>query len=123
MLNIFSIFIGGGIGAILRFLTGVFCSNILKCNLPVATFLVNILGCFILGMLFVIVEKTQINSVLKLALTVGFCGSFTTFSTFSLEILEMLKHNQIFTAIVYIVLSILIGILAAYLGGYCAKFL
>ncbi len=124
MLNIFSVFIGGGIGAVLRYLTSILCINTLKCNLPIATFFVNILGCFILGIFYVyFVEKIQMSPSLKLAITVGFCGGLTTFSTFSLEIFEMLQSNQLITALIYVILSILLGIIAVYLGGYCAKLL
>ena len=83
MLNLLAVFVGGGLGACLRYLTGVLISGNLKINLPVATFLVNIIGCFLIGFLYVIfVEKLQASKQLKLLLTVGFCGGLTTFSTF-----------------------------------------
>ncbi len=122
MHNVIAVFLGGGIGAVLRYLTGVFAVRYLSVNLPVATFAVNIIGCFILGLLFAFfIDKPEINTPLKLALTVGFCGGLTTFSTFSLELFEMLKNALYMQVFVYLILSLIIGLLAVWVGVCCAK--
>lgn len=122
MHNVIAVFLGGGIGAVLRYLTGVFAVRYLSVNLPVATFAVNIIGCFILGLLFAFfIDKPEINTPLKLALTAGFCGGLTTFSTFSLELFEMLKNAQYMQVFVYLILSLIIGLLAVWMGVCCAK--
>lgn len=124
MLNLLAVFIGGGIGAAVRYFIGILFLQTFKTNLPAATFFVNIIGCTILGFLYIyFTEKNQIPSVAKLALTVGFCGGLTTFSTFSLEIFEMINNGKFITALLYILFSVIIGIIGIYLGGYCAKFL
>lgn len=124
MLNILAVFLGGGIGACLRYLTGTCCVNLFKINLPIATFLVNIIGCFLIGFLYIIfVEKIQSTNPLKLLLTVGFCGGLTTFSTFSAELFEMIQNQQFLHASLYAVLSVIIGCVAVYFGGSCARFL
>ena len=122
MHNVIAVFLGGGIGAVLRYLTGVFAVRYLSVNLPVATFAVNIVGCFILGLLFAFfIDRPEINTSLKLALTAGFCGGLTTFSTFSLELFEMLKNAQYMQVLVYLTLSLIIGLLAVWVGVCCAK--
>lgn len=124
MQNILAVFIGGGIGAVLRYITGLLFVVNFKINIPFATFAVNIAGCFILGLLYVIfIEKAEINTALKLALTVGFCGGLTTFSTFSLEIFEMIKTANFIFAFLYVILSLFLGLIAVWLGVTCAKFL
>lgn len=121
-LNIISIFIGGGIGAVSRYLIGFNLAKHFEINLPLSTFLVNILGSFIIGFLyFLFIEKADINPAMKLALTVGFCGGLTTFSTFSLELFEMIGNHQIFHAFSYIILSVTICLLMTAIGAYFAK--
>ena len=121
-MNILAIFIGGGIGAVLRYLVGCIFSNYVKLNLPLATFVVNIVGCLILGFLYVFfMEKSQIPAALKFALTVGFCGGLTTFSTFSLEIFEIFSNSQFVQGIIYIISSLVLGLFAVLLGAYLAK--
>ena len=122
MQNILAVFIGGGTGAVLRYLAGVLTVKVLNVNLPVSTFVVNIAGCFILGFLFALfVSKPEINPTLKLALTAGFCGGLTTFSTFSLELFEMLKNAQYMQVLVYLVSSLAVGLLAVWIGVNSAK--
>lgn len=122
MQNILAVFIGGGTGAVLRYLAGVLTVKVLNVNLPVSTFVVNIAGCFILGFLFALfVSKPEINPALKLALTAGFCGGLTTFSTFSLELFEMLKNAQYMQVLVYLVSSLAVGLLAVWIGVNSAK--
>lgn len=124
MQNILAVFIGGGTGAVLRYFAGVLAVKVLNVNLPVSTFVVNIAGCFILGFLFALfVSKPEINPALKLALTAGFCGGLTTFSTFSLELFEMLKNAQYMQVLVYLVSSLAVGLLAVCIGVNSAKFI
>lgn len=123
MLNFLAVFLGGGLGACLRYWVGIFITGFLKINLPVATFLVNVLGCFLIGFLYVFfVEKLEASKQLKLLLTVGFCGGLTTFSTFSAEVFDMIQNGQLLNASIYTILSVIIGLVAVFLGGYCAKF-
>ena len=122
MQNVLAVFIGGGAGAVLRYLTGVFAPRCLSFSLPFATFAVNIIGCFILGFLYALfIDKPEVNNSLKLALTAGFCGGLTTFSTFSLEMFEMLGNSQILYVLIYLLLSITVGLAAVWIGVNVAK--
>lgn len=124
MHNILAVFIGGGTGTVLRYLAGVLAVKVLHVNLPLSTFVVNIAGCFVLGFLFALfVSKPEINPALKLALTAGFCGGLTTFSTFSFEMFEMLKNAQYMQVSVYLVSSLTVGLLAVWIGVNSAKFI
>lgn len=115
-MTFFSVFLGGGIGALLRFAISSLVSA------PLATFLVNIVGSFIIGFLYVyFIDKPSISPVLKLALTAGFCGGLTTFSTFSLEAFRMLTNQQFVYAFTYMILSIIVCLIAVTIGVYCAK--
>ncbi len=122
MYNILAIFVGGGLGAVLRYLVGVNLVKHFEVNLPLSTFLVNVLGSLIIGFLyFLFIEKTDISPVVKLALTVGFCGGLTTFSTFSLELFEMVGNQQFFQAFAYVILSVTICLIMTAIGAYFAK--
>ena len=118
------IFLGGGCGASLRFAIGRFTPPLTKYHFPIITFSINILACFIMGYLYaVFLDRANMDPALKLALTVGFCGGFSTYTAFSLEVLEMFKSQQFFAGIIYITGTIIIGVLAVWLGVKCGKLL
>ena len=122
MLNLLAIFLGGGIGAVSRYLISLNLAKNFEINLPISTFLVNVIGSFVIGFLYILfIEKADITPAIKLALTVGFCGGLTTFSTFSLELFEMIGNQQIFHAFSYIILSVTICVIMTAIGAYFAK--
>ncbi len=122
MFNTIAVFAGGGLGAVIRYLIGVWFLKYLHVNLPLATFTVNITGCFIIGFLYILfINKTDWNSAVKLALTAGFCGGLTTFSTFSVELFEMVRTAQYIQAVLYTALSVIAGLIAVMIGAYFAK--
>lgn len=104
---------GGAVGSILRFLTSEITSKYYFHSFPLATFLINIIGCFCIGLL---VNLTPANANLKLLLIVGFCGGFTTFSTFARETFDLINHSQMTLAFVYTIASCVIGVCAVWLG-------
>lgn len=108
---------GGFVGTCCRFLTNKLYLSCFKTTLPLATFTVNILGCFILGLILGSLNKAGIVSPrLNAFLVVGFCGGFTTFSTFSYEAFNLGTNGEIFTSLLYMGVSMLLGLLAVWLG-------
>jgi len=117
MINYLAVFIGGGLGSALRYAANSFLGNYAHLNLPYATFLVNALGSFILGFLFIFfMHKTDLSHTARVALTVGFCGGLTTFSTFSFEVFNYFEQGQILLALGYILLSVTVCVLMVALG-------
>jgi len=113
---------GGFFGTVSRFLTTRFLQNHLASSFPYGTFAVNIIGCFLIGIIYGISERSNfMNPELRMFLTVGFCGGFTTFSTFANENVALLKDGNIFYVALYVSLSVFIGILATFSGNLFTK--
>jgi CrcB protein len=108
---------GGFIGSIARYYVSKLNLIINLFSLPWGTLLINITGSFILGFLVGISEKSDIMPAgLRLFLMVGFCGGFTTFSTFAGENMTLLHSGQLFQALVYTGLSVFLGFTAVFTG-------
>jgi CrcB protein len=113
---------GGFLGSISRFLASRFMQNIFPSAFPFGTFFVNITGCFLLGLIYGISEKSAIlTSGWKLFLVIGFCGGFTTFSTFANENLALLRSGEFFHFFLYTALSVFLGIAATFIGVLLTK--
>jgi fluoride exporter len=113
---------GGFLGSISRFLASRFVQNIFPEAFPLGTFLVNITGCFLIGLIYGASEKSSLlTQGWKLFLAVGFCGGFTTFSTFANENLALLRDGEFFMFILYTGLSVFLGIAATFAGVLITK--
>ncbi len=114
--------VGGAIGSVLRYLVALLVSKFWSNNFPVATLIINVSGCFLIGLLIGILDKNQIsNSNFKWFLITGFCGGFTTFSTYSYENLVLFQNNNSALAFTYIALSTIFGIVAVWFGLFLSK--
>lgn len=121
MLGLISVFLGGSVGASLRYLL-----SLLSVNLGFSyegTFVINVLGCLFLGFVsYIALEREkQFNRHLKLFLTTGVAGGFTTFSTFSYEAFNLINSGNVETGIVYMLLSLIVGLIATLMGMILAK--
>ncbi len=120
--TILYIAIGGAVGSVLRFLTTLLVSKYWSNNFPLATFIVNIIGCFLIGLFVGYLTKNQLeDSNLKWLLVTGLCGGFTTFSAFGMENYTLFQNNNSILAFGYIALSIIIGLFAVWFGLFVSK--
>ncbi len=112
--NLLIVAAGGALGSIARFLIYVIFP---KNNFPVNTLIINIAGSFVIGLLYAIsLKQNNISETTLLFWATGICGGFTTFSTFSLENIQLLQSGKVFPAILYTIISITGGLLACWLG-------
>ncbi|MCM1565258.1 MAG: fluoride efflux transporter CrcB [Dehalobacter sp.] len=122
MMNFLSVAFGGAIGAVARYGLGMWISNKWTHDFPLHTFIINIAGAFLLGLLNTLfLDKLTISPEIRLALTVGFLGAFTTFSTFGYETIMLIKDGNILTAGIYTLVSIIIGFFGVFLGMGLAR--
>lgn len=116
--TILAIGLGGFAGSVLRYLVSCLTANANIANFPLGTLAVNVLGCFVLGLLTGIFERTDtLSPELRMLLTTGMCGGFTTFSTFMGENFNMARNGQFALLAAYLVISLAVGF-ALFFAGY-----
>ena len=107
---------GGAVGATIRFLTTSYLKYFIP-SLPIGTLIVNIVGSFFIGYLISFMENKNISSnIIRYFIIIGILGSFTTFSTFSFEVIDMINNRKFFVSLLYIIFSIITCIVCCYLG-------
>lgn len=120
----FYVGLGGFLGAICRYLTAVVIKPFNSSVFPFETLAVNLIGCFALSFLtYLSISCWQRKENLRLALTTGFIGSFTTFSTFTLELMNLFKNGHHVSALTYMLFSLAGGLMLAWLGMLSAEYL
>jgi CrcB protein len=121
MKQLLLVFIGGGFGSVLRFIIGRYLNNA-ETGMPFGTFTANILGSLLIGLILGFAAKNDaLTQNHTLLLATGFCGGFTTFSTFAYENHVFLKSGDFLSFAVYTIASFVIGFLAVFFGMYLVK--
>lgn len=113
---------GSFIGGISRYLMTLFIQNKFLSAFPYGTFVVNITGCFLIGIVYALSEKGNINAEWRIFLATGILGGFTTFSSFSNESVSMLRDGQYWHAFAYVGFSVIVGLAATFAGISIIKF-
>lgn len=115
--NILLVGVGGGLGSIARYICQRWVSHYYPHHFPWGTFAVNIIGCFVIGIIWGISFRSfETNEQWKLFLMTGICGGFTTFSSFTLESIGLLKEQRAGLFFLYLAGSVLVGLAATYAG-------
>lgn len=113
---------GGSLGALMRYIISTWVNNKIDANFPFGTLVVNMLGSFLMGFLVVyLVEKIGLNPLLRLAIFVGFLGAFTTFSTFSMETLNLFEEGLALRALLNMLINVSFTVLAVWFGVLLGK--
>ncbi len=112
---------GGFIGSALRYLISLFIQNKVLSTFPFGTFAVNVLGCFLIGAVYALSERGNLNAEWRLFLATGILGGFTTFSSFSNETVSMIRDAQYGPALIYVGSSVILGLLATFFGIFLIK--
>lgn len=121
MISCLMVGIGGFFGSILRYLISLIPLGEQN-SFPYKTLITNVLGAFLIGLIVALsLKNVNINEKYILLLKTGFCGGFTTFSTFSQEAVSLMQNGKILLAMVYIVSSVLLCILAVFLANFIIK--
>ena len=118
-MNLLYVFIGGGLGAVCRWVASVSFGS--TSGFPWATFTANVLGCFLIGLAAFFI--TSNGNRLHLLLMVGFLGGFTTFSTYGMELVNLFKADQFKLFVMYFLMSNLLGLLSVVIGYKLASVL
>ena len=118
--NMFLVFIGGGLGSVLRYILSKQLNPVFE-NFFLGTVTVNIVGSLLIGFFIGMELRYLLNKPYLLLLVTGFCGGFTTFSTFALENYLFIKEGQFTSVLLNIALSLILGIISVVLGFYLAK--
>ncbi len=113
---LFYVFIGSALGGVSRFLSQQFVQKNFPSYIPLGTLSVNIIGSFIIGIIYALSEKSIISPEVRILIATGFCGGFTTFSSFAFENVKLLQDGEFFNTGLYVLLSVVIGFFSVYLG-------
>ena len=112
-----SVFLGGGFGAIIRYLVIEQVNKLFLVAFPFGTIAVNVIGAFLIGLLSsYLAERLDVSENVKMFLIVGFCGGFTTFSSFNIEFYQLFSNGEILSSLIYVTTTFVLTVVAFYIG-------
>jgi len=115
---------GGALGSIARYLVGLLVYERMGTRFPYGTFVINISGCFVIGLVLTVLDaRLELSPAWREAVAIGFIGAFTTFSTFEYETLRAVQHGQAATALTYVASSVVLGFAAVWAGRTVGRML
>lgn len=120
--NLLLVGVGGFLGSALRFLISVMINRQVSTHFPFGTFTVNIVGSLLIGILYGLWAREFVDDSTSRIWISGFCGGFTTFSTFSYDSLTLINHGQYLTFIIYASASVILGLAAVFAGMSLVRF-
>jgi CrcB protein len=112
---------GSFIGGVCRYLLSVFVQGKTPSGFPYGTLVVNLIGCFLIGILFGFFEKTEVSTESRLMLVTGVLGGFTTFSAFSGETYNLIRTGHFGIALTYVLISVVIGVSLTFAGAWIIR--
>ncbi|HEU5398297.1 MAG TPA: fluoride efflux transporter CrcB [Gammaproteobacteria bacterium] len=122
MWNYVAVALGGVLGCCARYGVSQAVQVFYGRNFPLATLVINVAGCLAMGFLFYLtLERVSVSPSLRVAILTGVLGGFTTFSTFAMETLLLMEDGETAYAVLYVLLSVGLGVAAAFLGAYLAR--
>jgi CrcB protein len=113
---------GGAIGSVARYLVGILMTRVFGASFPLGTLAVNVIGGLLMGLFIELLgRRFDGSNELRLFVAVGIMGGFTTFSSFSLDVAVLWERGEVFTALIYVLLSVILSIGALFLGLWLAR--
>ena len=123
MLKYIAVGAGGFLGAIARYTLGVYIGSRYGVRFPLGTFVINVSGSFLLGLILTLLARTTASAYWRYLVPIGFIGAYTTFSTFEYETLRAIQDGQVMTGLLNVGLSLVIGFAAVWAGASIGRVL
>jgi CrcB protein len=120
--NVLAVALGGSLGSAARYLVGVGVGRLFASSFPWGTLIINLVGSFMLGALIeAFALRWSASEAMRAFLTIGFCGGFTTFSTFSMDTVFLMQKGGVFLPLVYVVTSVVLSVTALYVALFLMR--
>jgi len=123
LLKYIAIGVGGFLGAIARYALGVYIGSRYGVRFPLGTFVINVSGSFLLGLILALLARTTASAYWRYLIPIGFIGAYTTFSTFEYETLRAIQDGQVMTGLLNVGLSLVLGFIAVWAGASIGRVL